>query len=152
MGAEAPSTRRRSHLLVHLGLPSSPIGAVTLTIGSFDGVHLGHVDVIRRTVAAAAADGAQPALVTFEPHPRCVLDPANCPQSITTLQEKLALIESLGIEHAIVIRFDRALSSLSPQEFIDLVAPVVEVKRWIVGFDFAFGRQRSGNAEWLRAN
>jgi riboflavin kinase/FMN adenylyltransferase len=114
-------------------------------------VHLGHLDVIRRTVAAAVADGAQPALVTFEPHPRCVLDPANCPQSITTLQEKLALIEALGIEHAIVLRFDRALAGLSPQEFTDLLARAVEVRRWVVGFDFAFGRERSGNAEWLRA-
>jgi riboflavin kinase/FMN adenylyltransferase len=125
---------------------------VTLTVGSFDGVHLGHVDVIRRTVAAAIADGAQPALLTFEPHPRCVLDPANCPQAITTLQEKLALVESLGIEHAIVIRFDRALSALSPQEFVDLLAGAMEVKRWVVGFDFAFGRQRAGSAEWLRTN
>ena len=124
---------------------------MTLTVGSFDGVHLGHADVIRRTVAAAARDGAQPALMTFEPHPRCVLDPANCPQSVTTLQEKLALIETLGIEHAIVIRFDRALSALSPQEFVDLVAPAMDVRRWVVGFDFAFGRERRGNAEWLRA-
>ncbi len=115
-------------------------------------MHLGHLDVIRRTVAAAAADGAQPALVTFEPHPRCVLDPANCPQSITTLQEKLALVESLGIEHAIVLRFDRALAGLSPQEFTDLLAGTVEVRRWVVGFDFAFGRERRGNAEWLRVN
>jgi len=125
---------------------------VTLTVGSFDGVHLGHVDVIGRTVAAAKSDGAQATLLTFEPHPRCVLDPANCPQSITTLQEKLALIEGLGIEHAIVIRFDRALSSLSPQEFLDLLAPVMDVRRWVVGFDFAFGRERRGNAEWLRAH
>lgn len=125
---------------------------MTLTVGSFDGVHLGHADVIRRTVAAAAADGAQPALMTFEPHPRCVLDPANCPQSVTTLQEKLALVESLGIEHAIVIRFDRELAGLSPQEFIDLVAPVMDVRRWVVGFDFAFGRERRGSAEWLRSN
>jgi riboflavin kinase/FMN adenylyltransferase len=115
-------------------------------------VHLGHADVIRRTVAAAAAAGAQPALMTFEPHPRCVLDPANCPPSVTTLQEKLALVESLGIEHAIVIRFDRALMALSPQEFIALIAPVMEVRRWVVGFDFAFGQGRRGNAEWLRAN
>jgi len=122
---------------------------VTLTVGSFDGVHIGHVDVIKRVVAAAAADGAQPALMTFEPHPRCVLDPANCPPSVTTLQEKLGLIESLGIEHAIVMRFDRALASLSPQEFIDLLAPVMDVRRWVVGFDFAFGRERRGNAEWL---
>jgi riboflavin kinase/FMN adenylyltransferase len=125
---------------------------VTLTVGSFDGVHLGHVDVIRRVVAAAARDGVQPALMTFEPHPRCVLDPANCPPSVTTLQEKLALIEELGIEHAIVIRFDRALASLSPQEFVDLISLTVEVKLWVVGFDFVFGRERRGNAEWLRAN
>jgi riboflavin kinase/FMN adenylyltransferase len=115
-------------------------------------VHLGHVDVIRRTVAAATADSAQPALITFEPHPRCVLDPANCPQSITTLQEKLALVEALGIEHAIVLRFDRELASRSPQEFTDLLATAVDVRRWVVGFDFAFGRARSGNAEWLRAH
>lgn len=125
---------------------------MSLTVGSFDGVHLGHVDVIRRTVAAAAADGAQPALMTFEPHPRCVLDPANCPQSVTTLQEKLALVESLGIEHAIVMRFDRALASLLPQEFIDLLGPLMDVRRWVVGFDFAFGRERRGNAEWLRSH
>ncbi len=125
---------------------------MTLTVGSFDGVHVGHVDVIRRTVAAAAVDGAQPALMTFEPHPRCVLDPANCPPSVTTLQEKLALIEEMGIEHAIVIRFDRALASLTPDEFIDLLRPVIEVRRWVVGFDFAFGRERRGNADWLRAH
>jgi riboflavin kinase/FMN adenylyltransferase len=135
-----------------MGLPVSPIGAVTLTVGSFDGVHLGHVDVIRRTVAAAVADGAQPALMTFEPHPRCVLDPANCPQSVTTLQEKLALVESLGIEHAIVIRFDRALAALSPQQFTDLLASAMDVRPWVIGFDFAFGRERLGNAEWLRTN
>jgi riboflavin kinase / FMN adenylyltransferase len=152
MGAENPSTPRRPHLKVHFGLPSSPIGAVTLTVGSFDGVHLGHADVIRQAVAAAELDGTQPALMTFEPHPRCVLDPANCPPSVTTLQEKLALLEALGIEHAIVIRFDRALASLLPQEFIDLLAPVIEVRRWVVGFDFAFGRERRGSAEWLRAN
>jgi riboflavin kinase/FMN adenylyltransferase len=125
---------------------------VSLTVGSFDGVHRGHVDVIRRTVAAAAADGASPALLTFEPHPRCVLDPANCPPSVTTLSEKLAQIESLGIEHAIVVRFDRALAALSPTEFVALLASAMDVRRWVVGFDFAFGRERAGNPEWLVAH
>ena len=135
---------------VHFGLPSSPIGPVTLTVGSFDGVHLGHAEVIRQSVAAARDEHAMPALITFEPHPRCVLDPANCPQSITTLQEKLALIESHGIEHAIVLRFDRELASLSPNEFVDRLGAVMEVRRWVIGFDFAFGRERRGNAGWLR--
>ena len=125
---------------------------MALTVGSFDGVHLGHLDVIGRAVRAAREANAQPALITFEPHPRCVLDPANCPQSITTLQEKLALIGKAGIEHAIVMRFDRELSSLSPQEFIDRLAGSMEIRRWVIGFDFAFGRGRTGNAEWLRAH
>jgi riboflavin kinase/FMN adenylyltransferase len=125
---------------------------VAVTIGSFDGVHLGHLDVIKHTVDAAKSAGAQPALITFEPHPRCVLDPANCPQSITTLQEKLALIEAAGIEHAIVLTFDRSLAALSPQQFVERLQSVMELRRWVVGFDFAFGQGRKGNAEWLRAN
>jgi len=123
---------------------------VAVTIGSFDGVHLGHQDVIRRTVAAAAGTGAAPALITFEPHPRCVLDPANCPQSITTLHERLELLEASGIEHAIVLRFDRALASKSPLEFIEMLGETMSIKRWVLGFDFAFGNQRKGNATWLR--
>jgi len=137
-------------LKVHLGLPASPIGPVALTIGSFDGVHLGHLDVIRHMIDSARSVDAQPALITFEPHPRCVLDPANCPQSITTLQEKLALIESAGIAHAIVLRFDRELASLSPQEFVDRLATVMELRTWVIGYDFAFGRGRTGGAHWLR--
>jgi riboflavin kinase/FMN adenylyltransferase len=123
---------------------------VALTVGSFDGVHLGHLDVIRHAVAAAEETRSQPALITFEPHPRCVLDPGNCPQSITTLQEKLALIEAAGIEHTIVLRFDRELASLSPQEFIDRLGAVMDLNRWVIGYDFAFGRGRTGSAQWLR--
>jgi riboflavin kinase/FMN adenylyltransferase len=125
---------------------------VALTIGSFDGVHLGHLDVIGHVIASAKELEAQPALITFEPHPRCVLDPANCPQSITTLQEKLALIEAAGIEHAVVLRFDRELASLSPQEFVDRLANVMDLRRWVIGYDFAFGRGRTGSAQWLREN
>jgi riboflavin kinase / FMN adenylyltransferase len=123
---------------------------VALTIGSFDGVHLGHLDVIKHVIASAKALESQPTLITFEPHPRCVLDPANCPQSITTLQEKLALLEAAGIEHAIVLRFDRELASLSPQEFVDRLAMVMELRSWVIGYDFAFGRGRTGSASWLR--
>ena len=125
---------------------------MALTIGSFDGVHLGHLDVIGHVIASAKELEAQPALITFEPHPRCVLDPANCPQSITTLQEKLALIEAAGIEHAVVLRFDRELASLSPQEFVDRLANVMDLRRWGIGYDFAFGRGRTGSAQWLREN
>ena len=91
-------------------------------------------------------------MITFEPHPRCVLDPANCPPSITSLQEKLAFISAAAVDHAIVMRFDRQLASLSPQEFVDQLSSVMEIQRWTIGFDFAFGRGRTGNAEWLRAH
>jgi riboflavin kinase/FMN adenylyltransferase len=103
-------------------------------------------------VRAAKDVKGESALITFEPHPRCVLDPANCPQSITTLQEKLALIGEAGIDHAIVLRFDRELSALSPQEFIDRLSATMDIRRWVIGFDFAFGRGRTGNAEWLRSH
>ena len=125
---------------------------MALTVGSFDGVHLGHADVIRHAVESARVLGVHPALITFEPHPRCVLDPANCPPSITTLQEKLALIAERGIAHGIVIRFDRQLASLAPQEFVGQLSTAMEIRRWVIGFDFAFGRGRTGNAAWLRAN
>ena len=100
----------------------------------------------------AVEERAAPALITFEPHPRCVLDPANCPSSITTLSEKLGQLSVAGVEHAIVIRFDRELASLSPQEFIDRLTSAMDIKAWVIGFDFAFGRGRTGNAEWLRAH
>jgi riboflavin kinase/FMN adenylyltransferase len=108
--------------------------------------------VIKHLRAAAEPEGAASAVITFEPHPRCVLDPANCPSSITTLREKLSLMEAAGVEHAIVLRFDRELASLSPQEFIDRLSAVMVVKVWVIGCDFAFGRGRTGNADWLRAH
>ncbi len=125
---------------------------MALTVGSFDGVHLGHLDVIAHLGRAAQAAQAAPALITFEPHPRCVLDPANCPSSITTLREKLDAVEKAGVAHAIVLRFDRELMSLSPQEFVDRLSAVMDIRAWVIGFDFAFGRGRTGNAEWLRAH
>jgi riboflavin kinase/FMN adenylyltransferase len=139
-------------LKVHHGLPAAPIGPVAITVGSYDGVHLGHRAVIERVAARARAFDAQPALITFEPHPRCVLDPANCPQSITTLQEKLALIEAAGIEHAIVLRFDRELSSLTPDQFVERLQSVMDLRGLVIGFDFAFGQGRKGNADWLRSH
>jgi riboflavin kinase/FMN adenylyltransferase len=81
-----------------------------------------------------------------------VLDPANCPPSLTTLQEKIALIGAAGIEHVVVLRFDRELASLAPQEFLDRLGVSMDVRRWVIGFDFAFGRGRTGSSSWLRAH
>ena len=123
-----------------------------MTIGSYDGVHLGHQRIIRRTLAAAAETGSDSVLVTFEPHPRCVLDPANCPSSITTLKEKLELVEDLGVGHAVILEFTRRLSELTPAEFMAELAKGFEVRRVVSGPDFAFGHKRAGTADWLRSN
>jgi riboflavin kinase / FMN adenylyltransferase len=108
--------------------------------------------VIRQLEDLAIAEHAAPALITFEPHPRCVLDPANCPSSITTLSEKLGQLEAAGVQHAIVMRFDRELASRSPQEFVAMLTAVMDIRVWAIGFDFAFGRGRTGNADWLRSH
>jgi riboflavin kinase/FMN adenylyltransferase len=135
---------------IHHGLPQPGLGDVALTIGSFDGVHLAHQAVIRRTVEAAETAGLVPTLITFEPNPRCVIDPANCPQSITTLREKLDLIAPLGIAEAIVLEFDRRLAGLSAREFIAGLGTAMRPRKFVLGHDFGFGHRRAGNAAWLR--
>lgn len=89
-------------------------------------------------------------MITFEPHPRCVLTPESCPQSITTLEEKLALLDAAGVAEAVVLRFTRELAALPAAEFMTQVEASLTLKRLAVGYDFALGRGRQGNVEWLR--
>jgi riboflavin kinase / FMN adenylyltransferase len=138
--------------MLHFGLPAEHLGPAVLTIGSFDGVHLGHQRVVGRMVGAARACGARPVLITFEPHPRCFLDPVNCPKSITALQEKAGLLESMGVEHVVVLEFNRELAQLNAQDFVASLASRMELRRFVVGYDFTFGHNRQGNAEWLRGH
>jgi riboflavin kinase/FMN adenylyltransferase len=134
---------------IHFGLPLERVGPAALTIGSFDGVHLGHRAVLSQVVAGTRAEGLESAWITFEPHPRCVLDPANCPQQITTLEERTALVAPLGFDHAIVLEFSRQLASLSAEDFMDKLLRSVELRRLVVGYDFALGRGRAGTLAWL---
>ena len=135
---------------VHFELPPGPIGPVALTVGSFDGVHPGHQAVIGRLVAAARATGACSALITFEPHPRCVVDPDNCPKSLTTLDEKLHLFEGLDVDHVVVLSFTPALSRLPAEQFMGLLLERMEIRRIVAGPDFALGHRRQGDLAWLR--
>jgi riboflavin kinase/FMN adenylyltransferase len=134
----------------HFGLPETRLGPTAVAVGSFDGVHLGHRSVLDRLLASARDSGLSPAWITFDPHPRCVLDPANCPQQITTLDERLSLVRPLGIEHAIVLGFTRALAALTAEEFMARLLESMELRELVVGYDFALGRGRSGNVAWLR--
>jgi len=132
------------------GLPDQPLGPTALAVGSFDGVHLGHRAVLERLVATARGHGLTTAWITFDPHPRCVLDPVNCPQQITTLDERLSLVRPLGIEHAIVLGFTRSLARLTADEFMARLLDAMDLRHLVVGYDFALGRGRAGDVGWLR--
>lgn len=134
----------------HFGLPEPRLGPTALAVGSFDGVHLGHRCVLERLLTSARREGLISACITFDPHPRCVLDPVNCPQQITTLDERLSLIAGTGTEHAVVLAFTRQLAGLSADEFMRRVLASMELRRLVVGYDFALGRARAGNVDWLR--
>lgn len=134
----------------HFGLPDPPLGATALAIGSFDGVHLGHRFVLERLVGSGRREALTLACITFDPHPRCVLDPVNCPQQITTLDERLSLIASAGTEHSVVLAFTRELAALSPDDFMARLLTSMELRRLVVGYDFALGRGRAGDVGWLR--
>ncbi|HZU18395.1 MAG TPA: bifunctional riboflavin kinase/FAD synthetase [Candidatus Dormibacteraeota bacterium] len=134
---------------VHFGLPEDRLARVVLAIGSFDGVHLGHQAVLRKVVEVARAQGATAAWITFDPHPRCVLDPANCPAQITTLEERVSLVRRLGLEHGIVLPFDRALAALSAEDFMAGLLRALDLRCLVAGHDFALGRGREGDVDWL---
>lgn len=137
---------------VHFGLPRERLGPVGLAVGSFDGVHLGHRAVLGHLTESSRGRGLEPAWITFDPHPRCVLDPANCPAQITTLAERLALVEAFGVGQAIVLEFTLELAARAPGDFIDGLIASMDLRRLVVGYDFALGRARAGDVAWLRAD
>ncbi len=139
-------------MIVHHGLPAPSIGPVVAAIGSFDGVHAGHQYLINRLHAGAAELAAETLVVTFEPHPRCVLEPARCPQSLTTLEEKLNLLDSLGVDHGVALPFTPQLARVTAADFMARMGYAMTLRRLVCGPDFAFGYQRAGTPDWLREN
>lgn len=123
---------------------------VAMTIGNFDGVHLGHQALLAETVAAAASRGLVPAVMTFHPHPREVFDPANAPSRLSSLREKAAQIAAANIRHLYVPRFNKAFAQLTPQAFLDVLQHRLKVRWLLVGNDFRFGAKRAGDIQLLR--
>jgi riboflavin kinase/FMN adenylyltransferase len=122
-----------------------------LTLGVFDGLHLGHQLIMRTVVERAHATGAVPTVITFDPHPRAVLHPDSAPPLLQTLDQKVEGFGVLGIEQAIVIRFDEAFSQIRAEEFLrDVVKDRLHAKEVYLGCGFAFGHNREGNIELLR--
>lgn len=125
---------------------------VALAIGNFDGVHLGHAALVRHLMALAAKEGLQPAILTFEPHPREFFSPAAAPARLTTLREKLELLSELGIRQAMVCRFGTAFAGLSADEFIrEVLVRSLKVRQLVIGDDFRFGKARAGDFSLLQA-
>lgn len=117
-----------------------------VTIGNFDGVHLGHQAVIQQLVDRARERSLPACVVTFEPHPREFFAPERAPIRLSRLREKITHIRALGVERLLVLRFDRALVEQSPDAFVDdLLCAELGVGHIVVGDDFRFGRQRAGD-------
>jgi len=121
-----------------------------LTIGNFDGVHRGHRRIVDRLVVTARAHGGESVLVTFDPHPRCVLDPDKCPPRLTTLDEKAALLAGAGLDRLVVLEFTRELSRWSAEQFLERLSTGFALRRMVVGHDFALGHRRRGDIPFIR--
>jgi riboflavin kinase/FMN adenylyltransferase len=122
-----------------------------LTLGVFDGLHLGHQLIMRTVVERARETGSIPTVITFDPHPRAVLHPESAPPLLQTLDQKVEGFGVLGIEQAIVIRFDETFSQIRADDFLrDIVRDRLHAKEVYLGRGFAFGHNREGNIELLR--
>lgn len=125
-------------------------GAAVMTIGNFDGVHLGHQALLRLLVDRANALGLPAAVLTFEPHPREYFSPLDAPARLASLREKLLLLAAAGIDRVHVCRFDAQLAAISAQAFIDdLLVDRLGVRHLIIGDDFRFGARRQGDFKLL---
>jgi len=121
-----------------------------VTIGNFDGVHRGHVTLLRHLKQQSLQIGFPSVVVTFDPHPLGLLAPEVAPPLITTLEQKAALIADEGIDCLVVINFTMSFSKISAESFVrDLLCNALGMRHIIIGHDYAFGRDRQGNFETL---
>ncbi len=141
---------------VFRGLPNALASApCALTIGNFDGVHLGHQALLARVRQAADRLGLDAAVMTFEPHPReffsrITKDPSRAPARIANLRDKLESLDAAGIDKVIVEHFNMQFASLTPQQFTkDILVDGLHVKWLMVGDDFCYGAKRAGNIAML---
>jgi riboflavin kinase / FMN adenylyltransferase len=128
-----------------------PPGGTAVTIGAYDGVHLGHQAVIAEVRRRAAARGLATAVVTFDRHPAAVVRPESAPRLLTDLDQKLELLAGTGVDYCLVITFDEARSREAADDFVrEVLAGCLAARVVVVGDDFHFGHGRAGNVELLR--
>ena len=127
------------------------IGETVVTVGTFDGVHLGHLDVLVRLAARAKATGRASLLLTFEPHPLEFLKPDKAPLLLTSRDEKLAAMATTGLDYVAILPFNRALAEHSAEEFVDRVLLArFRMAELFIGHDHGFGRGRAGDVDTLQ--
>ena len=137
-------------LLTH-GAPSADLPPVALTIGNFDGVHLGHQAMLAQVVMEARRRRLMSCVLSFEPHPREFFSPQSAPTRLASLREKCELLGSNGIERLHVQRFTRRFAAMSPESFVGEYLGRGLKARWLlIGDDFRFGAKRAGDAAMLR--
>lgn len=121
-----------------------------VTLGTFDGVHLGHRTILQKLKNAGIQDNLETAVLTFFPHPRMVLQQENEIKLLSTIEEKIDLIENNGIENLIVHPFDKEFSRLTAEEFVkNILVDKLNIKKIIIGYDHRFGRNRTATIEDL---
>jgi riboflavin kinase/FMN adenylyltransferase len=131
-------------------LPRLPRGSV-VTVGAFDGLHIGHHAVLDAVVSRARAAGRASVVVSFEPHPAAVVRPAQAPPRLTVGAERLELLALAGLDYALILRFDREMARWTPEEFVRrVVLDRCQCRELVVGHDHHFGRDRAGGEALLR--
>lgn len=131
-------------------LPSS-FNKPSLTIGNFDGIHKGHQALFQKVVELAEEEAGEALAITFEPHPLAVLRPDNPPKRICTIEHKAELIAKAHIDHLIVLPFNKELAQTSANDFVvNVLCGAIGIKHLVVGYDYALGKGRGGNIEFLK--
>src|SRR5476649_2063759 len=125
----------------------SPVKNAVVTIGTFDGVHLGHRKILSRVKELADAAGGESVVLTFFPHPRMILHPGDeSIKLINTINEKAELLEQLGVNHLIITPFSRDFSNQSAEDYIrDVLVNKIGTKKIVIGYDHRFGKDRQGS-------
>ena len=134
-----------------LDVPSKSFQESIVTVGVFDGLHIGHQAVIRQVLTQTKKIERASVVLTFDPPPLAFLAPERCPPALTTLLKKIEILGQLGVDAVVFARFDAYLQQMSPDTFVQqILLQQLRAKQVIVGYDWQFGKGRSGNAEALK--
>jgi riboflavin kinase/FMN adenylyltransferase len=125
-------------------------GPCAITIGNFDGVHLGHREILGRVFTIARQNGWKPAAVTFDPHPTKLVAPAEAPHLLTAPDQRARIMEQLGISEILILPFTHEIANLSPEEFVrELLVDKLKARAVVVGDNFRFGHRAAGDVQTL---